>query len=429
MFGQNLFVKDNILLIAIVGGGLQGVEVACLSKKAGFKVMVLDKTPDPPAKGLADDFVHVDICQIDQASAFLEKADLVLPALESDKALAALNLWQKNSSTPICFDFNAYKISSSKQESNNLFSRLGIPKPMDWPQCGFPVVVKPSAGSGSHGVRIISSKDEWEKSFNTRQLKDPSAKEPLAKKQLTVEQCVVEEFIKGPSYSLEIIGSRGRYETLQITELFMDEKYDCKQVIAPVEIKAELIRNFEKSAITIARDMKLEGIMDFEVILHKGEMKMLEIDARFPSQTPMAVYASTGMNMVKILADLALTQQLDLLSRPEKSEPAPEHMSKQIPKQLSKHTPKHTPKHVIVEHILVSPEGICVKGENIMKSCGPLHLETEFFGADEAVTSFAPGISKWVATLIIKGDTQKEIRKKNKQVLDGLGLQFNLPLL
>jgi carbamoylphosphate synthase large subunit len=110
---------------------------------------------------------------------------LVLPALESDKALAALNLWQKNSSTPICFDFNAYKISSSKQESNNLFSRLGIPKPMDWPQCGFPVVVKPSAGSGSHGVRIISSKDEWEKSFNTRQLKDPSAKEPLAKKQLS----------------------------------------------------------------------------------------------------------------------------------------------------------------------------------------------------------------------------------------------------
>jgi len=34
----------------------------------------------------------------------------------------------------------------------------------------------------------------------------------------------------------------------------MDEKYDCKQVIAPVEIKAELIRNFEKSAITIDWD-------------------------------------------------------------------------------------------------------------------------------------------------------------------------------
>ncbi|MBL6995231.1 3-methylornithine--L-lysine ligase PylC [Desulfobacula sp.] len=406
------------MLIAIIGGGLQGVEVAYLSKKAGFKTMVFDKTPDPPAKGLADDFVHVDICQIDQASAFLEKADLVLPALESDKALAALNLWQKNSTIPICFDFNAYKVSSSKQRSNKLFSRLGIPKPMDWPQCGFPVVVKPSFGSGSLGVRIISSKDEWEKSFNTRHPKDPSAKEPW----------VVEEFIKGPSYSLEIIGSRGRYETLQVTELFMDEKYDCKQVIAPVEIKAELIRNFEKSAVTIARDMKLDGIMDFEVILHKGEMKMLEIDARFPSQTPMAVYASTGVNMVEILADSALNQPLDSFFLSQKPEPAPDHISKPISKPISKHIPKHTPKHVIVEHILVSPKGICIKGENIMKSCGPLHLETDFFGADEAVTSFVPGLNKWVATLIVKGETRKEVIKKNNQILDGLARQYNLSL-
>ncbi len=404
------------MLIAIVGGGLQGVEVAYLSKKAGFKVMVLDKTPDPPAKGLADDFVHVDICKIDQASVFLEKADLVLPALESDKALAALDLWQKNSTTPICFDFDAYSVSSSKQRSNKLFSRLGIPKPMDWPQCGFPVVLKPSVGSGSHGVRIISSKDEWEKSFDTQYPKDPLSKDKSAKEPLAKELWVVEEFIKGPSYSLEIIGSRGRYETLQVTELFMDEKYDCKQVIAPVEIKAELIRYFEKSAITIARDMKLDGIMDFEVILHKGEMKMLEIDARFPSQTPMAVYASTGVNMVEILADLALNKQMDMFFQQKK------------PGTASGNELENVQKHVIVEHVLVNSRGISIKGENIMKSCGPLHLETDFFGADEAITSFAPGLNKWVATLIVKGEARKEVIKKNNQILEGLALQYNLPL-
>ena len=165
--------------------------------------------------------------------------------------------------------------------------------------------------------------------------------------------------------------------------------------------------------------MKLDGIMDFEVILHKGEMKMLEIDARFPSQTPMAVYASTGVNMVEILADIALNQPLDSFFLPEKPEPAPEHMPKQLLKQL--------PRHVIVEHILVSPEGICVKGENIMKSCGPLHLETDFFGADEAVTSFVPGLNKWVATLIIKAETHKETRQKHEQILSGLACRFNLP--
>ena len=394
-----LVLKENILLIAIVGGGLQGVEVAYLSKKAGFEVMVLDKTSDPPAKGLADVFVKLDICQIKKASVFLEKADLVLPALENDKALETLKLWQKSSTTPLCFDFKAYEISSSKQRSNNMFSKLAITKPRNWPACGYPVLVKPSKGSGSHGVKIISSKKDWVKSFDI----------PYPKDQLEQDHWIMEEYINGPSYSLEIIGNKSRYKTLQITELYMDENYDCKRVAAPVEIEPELIRDFENSALTIAQEMKLEGIMDFEVILHTGVMKMLEIDARFPSQTPMAVYASTGVNMVKILADQALNKKPDSPALPEKLD--------------------HAPKHIIVEHIMVSPKGICVKGENIMKSCGPLHFETFFFGADEALTSFVKGAGKWVATLIIKGNNRRETSKKHKQILNDMAVKFTLPLL
>ena len=407
--GINLVLKENILFIAIVGGGLQGVEVAYLSKKAGFEVMVLDKTPDPPAKGIADSFIKLDICNIKNASVFLEKADLVLPALENDNALETLRIWQKSSSTPICFDFKAYEVSSSKQRSNNIFSNLEIPKPQNWPACGYPVVVKPSRGSGSHGVRIIFSKEDWVKSFDIPYPKDQMENHPLENDSLKNDNWILEEYIKGPSYSLEIIGSSGRYQTLQVTKLYMDENYDCKRVAAPVEIEPELIKDFENTALTIAEEMKLEGIMDFEVILHKGEMKMLEIDARFPSQTPMAVYASTGVNMVKILADQALNKKTESFPLPEK--------------------PDHPPKHIIIEHIMVSPKGICVKGENIMKSCGPLHLETFFFGADEAVTSFVPGAAKWVATLIIKGNNRRETSKKHKQILDDMAVKFNLPLI
>ncbi|WP_457552967.1 3-methylornithine--L-lysine ligase PylC [Desulfobacula sp.] len=401
------------MLIAIVGGGLQGVEIAYLSKKTGFKVMVLDKAPDPPAKGLADTFVQVDICRNDKASFYLEKADFILPALENDKALETLHLWQKSSSTPLCFDMKAYKISSSKQKSNALFSKLGIPKPHAFPECGFPVVIKPSSGSGSQGVKIISSKDEWGKSFKS-------------------DEWVMEEYISGPSYSLEIIGRPDRYETLQVTELYMDKNYDCKQVVAPAKIKAELVRQFENSAKTIASNMKLNGIMDFEVILHKGKMKMLEIDARFPSQTPMAVYASTGMNMVEILAQLTLNQKTDLSSisgnKGLSSDHAPGHLPYHSPGIAPHAIPDPVMEHAIIEHILVSPKGIEIRGENIMKSCGSLHLETNFFGADEAVTSFIAGCSKWVATLIIKGKTSREAKERNKQILDNIGFQCNLPL-
>ncbi|NNL41597.1 MAG: hypothetical protein HKO79_03825 [Desulfobacterales bacterium] len=132
---------------------------------------------------------------------------------------------------------------------------------------------------------------------------------------------------------------------------------------------------------------------------------MLEIDARFPSQTPMAVYASTGVNMFEILVDLTLHEKLGPFFLPEK------------------------PDHAIVEHIRVSPQGIGFIGENIMKTCGPLHLETDFFGADEALTSFVPGCSSWVATLIIKGKIRQETLIQRSQILKELSHRFNLPLL
>ena len=39
------------MLIAVVGGKLQGVEAVYLAKKAGWKTLVIDKNPDVPAAG------------------------------------------------------------------------------------------------------------------------------------------------------------------------------------------------------------------------------------------------------------------------------------------------------------------------------------------------------------------------------------------
>ncbi len=392
--------------IAIIGGGLQGVEAAYLSRKAGFEVLLVDKRPDPAAKGLAHTFVQADVTRFRQVPDFIKKALLILPALENDKALAILDLWQQQKTIPLCFDLKAYEISSSKLLSNRLFAKLDIPRPASWPLCGFPLVMKPSTGSGSIGVAIIPSREQWPPHLDPDS--DPG-------------QWVIEEYIQGPSYSLEIIGRPGRYETLAVTELFMDEHYDCKQVTAPAEIDPGLVQGFEASARTIAESMGLTGIMDFEVILHQGQMKMLEIDARFPSQTPMAVYAATGKNMIELLADLTLGRSEALKNKPQKQDQALVHESG--------HAPEPAPGHAMVVHIRVSPYGIGVHGENIMKSCGPLHLETPFFGADEAITSYVPGRETWVATLVIQGKTSQALLEKREQIFRDLGHRLNLPLL
>ena len=45
------------MLVAIIGGNLQGVEAAYLARKAGCEVLVIDRKPVVPASGLCDRFV------------------------------------------------------------------------------------------------------------------------------------------------------------------------------------------------------------------------------------------------------------------------------------------------------------------------------------------------------------------------------------
>ncbi len=51
----------------------------------------------------------------------------------------------------------------------------------------------------------------------------------------------------------------------------------------------------------LALGLGLRGLMDVEVMVRDGEPLLLEIDARLPSQTPTAVYWSSGLNILEEL--------------------------------------------------------------------------------------------------------------------------------
>ena len=46
--------------VTIVGGGLQGVELCWLARKAGWETLLVDERPSPPALWLADVFAQCD---------------------------------------------------------------------------------------------------------------------------------------------------------------------------------------------------------------------------------------------------------------------------------------------------------------------------------------------------------------------------------
>ena len=373
------------MLVAVVGGNLQGVEAAYLAKKAGWEVTVIDRKAVVPAAGLGDRFSRVNITTEKDLEGALKGVDLLIPALENDDALACMERWSQKSEIPFAFDPPAYSISSSKVKSDHLFARMDVPTPLPWPECGFPVLAKPSRGSGSQKVSVFHNSEDLHAHQNA-----------------SGEEWVLQEFVPGPSYSIEVVGRPGYYLPLQVTDLQMDANYDCKRVLAPTDLTSSLISEFEKISRLIAERMTLKGLMDVEVILHDSTLKVLEVDARLPSQTPTAVFWSTGINIIEMLADLFLTK--GNLNRGN----------------------LNAPMGVVYEHIKVTAKGLEVAGEHLMSGTDALHIQENFFGADEAITNYTPRRQEWVATLIISEKTREVAWEKRNRVISDIRQHFNL---
>ena len=86
-----------------------------------------------------------------------------IPALENAAALAALDGWCAREGMLFAFDPFAYEVTSSKLRSRDLFLRCGTPIPQPAARADtrvFPIIAKPSEGSGSRGVRLLSDEAE-----------------------------------------------------------------------------------------------------------------------------------------------------------------------------------------------------------------------------------------------------------------------------
>jgi len=367
-------------LIAIIGGNLQGVEATYLAKKAGWEVLLIDKNPLAGASLMCDRFLPLTITTEIDPHEILKDVDLIIPALENDSVLAILETWSLETAIPLAFDMEAYAISSSKKRSNQMFKDININAPKSWPECDFPIVVRPDGQSGSRGVKIIHNEKELAANFSIKN---------------ALNQMVAQEYLEGPSYSIEIIGTPSNYSPLQVTELHMDGDCDCKRVLAPCGLDPVMVNEFEQMAIRIAEHIQLKGLMDVEVILHDGQLKALEIDARLPSQTPTAVFQSTSINMVKLLEELFLTGKMNI-NNTNQSQTA------------------------IYEHIKVTNDQIEVLGEHIMSGIGPLKLFQGLFGADEVITNYHPRLNEWVAALILRGKNMQEVIDKKRKIYENI---------
>ena len=363
--------------IAIVGGKLQGTEAAYLARKTGMETLLIDYYEKSPAMGLCDEFLCCDVTEESKELIdALNKVDFILPANENEKLLDALVKLADKYHYKLAFDKDAYAISSSKQRSDELIHENGVPAPQYYPNCKAPYIVKPSGFSGSEGVKRFDTEEELKK-FLDKVPRD--------------ENWIAQEFLTGPSYSIEVIGQPGNYQTYEVTEIHMASDYDCKMVTAPCAITKEQEDGFRLIAVKLAELVGLKGIMDVEVIDDNGDFKVLEIDARIPSQTPTVVYHTTGVNFVEELAELFCSGRLTAKEPGKK-------------------------KYCAYEHLMIKDGRFTEHGEHIMSQGGPLKLRENFFGADEVISDFVREGLPWRGTFINWADTEEELAKKRENM-------------
>jgi len=357
------------------------LEAVYLARQAGFRTVLVDRDPLAPARALADEFCHIDILsEEDRAAALLKEVDLILPVTENYGTLLRLEKIAARCDVPLALDIHSYAISSSKIKSNNLFSLAGIAMPEQWPECGFPVIVKPSGLSGSAGVVKV---------------KDQAHLDAVSDGMGT--EAVIQKYLCGPSYSLEVLGHRGQCAGLQVTELNFDAAYDCKRVLAGPDTGKTVAEAFYDLGERIAEALHLSGIMDIEVIDHNGELKVLEIDARLPSQTPTAVYHSTGANIVELLADYWIHGRLPSQRRFSGKQRA-----------------------VIYEHLRFHNKVLEVSGEHVLAGAQGLKVHQDKFSADVLISNFEKSPDDWVATAIFVEETEAlvwEVRNRAIKII------------
>jgi pyrrolysine biosynthesis protein PylC len=376
--------------IGILGGRLQGIETAYLCRRAGYESVLIDKNAHAPALTLVNETYILDITkEVNYAKKILKKVDAALPANENKKALAHSEKLCREVNIPFMQDNAAFWITSDKLKAEEFLLDLNIPTPKPWPDCGFPVILKPSSKSGSEGIFRADTTSQLQKALKRIREVD--------------EKVIIQEFIEGSALSLEVIAKEGEAKSLQITGLEFDDTYSCKRVLAPVEVSADLQGRFNEIGEKIAKGLGLNGLTDVQAISRKDVPIVNEINARLPSQTPTVVCHSSGVNMVILLAELFLENKLPNV-------------------QIK---PKHA---VIYQHIKVFNGELKVRGEHIMEEAEGLQVVKGFCGADEAITNMTADkeVPELVATLIVKAKSLSDAKKKMGKVIERIMDEYGL---
>ena len=376
--------------LCVVGGKLQGTEASYLAGKAGFSTILIDRKKNSLASTLVDEVAVLDVLK-DTAKVrrILSDVDAVLLAIEDLAVMDALEELCSDIGVHYLQDNSAFKVTSKKDGFTRFCDENGMKYPPIFPESKFPVIVKPVSGSGSRGVQMARDEDALKKLVPTLD-KDSGY--------------LIQEYASGYFLSLELLGFEGEPSPMQVTCLEFDESYGCKRVIAPCPLGDAIAEGNFSLGKKLVKGLKLTGLTDLQTVARGESVEVIEANARLPSQTPTAVYFSTGVNMVK-----------DLFSLFQNGE-----------------APKFQPSRedaVIYQHVQMVDHRLKVVAEHHISEASSLRVEKGFYGLEEAITNFGEESRNLsIATLIARDNTLEKAKEMMEAAIEQISEDYKLAI-
>lgn len=307
--------------LLILGAGEDQLPAYSEAGRLGLRTIGVDQRPDAPAVAAADRFHAVstrDVSAIIAAVGDADVAAVVAPA--SDAAQLTLRALEEHYDTPFRTSEAAARASIDKGYFRAVLDELGLPT-YRWAQSHddralllrardlrFPLMVKPSDGSGSKGVGMALTRAELPKALMVARSFSASG------------EVIIEEFVAGRHVSVEAFLDGGRLAFVAATrrQVTGPPHFITVAHLIPADLDDRLMTRLRRAIEEICVAVAIEtGPVNLDVVIDEhGEPYVIELGARVGGNgMPALVYAAFGVNTVRAALRCAL-------GRPFRLEPA-----------------------------------------------------------------------------------------------------------
>ena len=274
-------------MIHIVGGGFHQVPLVETAKTMGFRVLVTDMYPNPPAKAVADEFEQIDITHKEDTLLCAKKhgidfivtdmtdvgvptvayvaENLGLPGIGYETALRFTNKYMMRKTL-------REKFAAHLPESRYFETAADAVRFFQASPPGSHYVVKPINSQGSRGVFILD-----------RRAANAEEQIYAAFAESQERGVLLEDFISGTEYSAETFVRDGKVHNLTLTKKYHYAQNPCidERNTFLGDVSPELEKAIFDLNERIIQAMGLPfGNTHAEYMVHKNQIYLMEIAAR-----------------------------------------------------------------------------------------------------------------------------------------------------